>query len=161
MGTLFIRFVEEGLKFRELKHYLLEEISARTPSGLIKKDRAATMHNSGKEGIRHVSPGDLVVITHQKGYSGKSGVVAIGRATTHCLTYGEDVTNPPLGPTEPFAVAVESIEWIAGQIPTTEKLRPALKKYDSELKMIGPGWRYSTVDMNACIQDLLKSVQME
>lgn len=156
MGTLFIRFVEKGMKFRNLEQYLLKDISIRTPSGLIKKDRALTKINGGDEGIKHVSPGDLVVIIHGKGYFGKSGVVAIGRATTNCLTYQIDDTSPPLSPTEPFAVAVESLEWVAGKIPTTKKLRPAIALYDPTLKLDGPGWRYSTEDLTECIQDLMK-----
>ena len=155
MGTLFIRFVEKGLKFRKIENYLINEISKRSPSGLIKKDRALSKVSGGNEGIKHVTPGDLVIIIHGKGYYGKSGVVAIGRATTNCLIFQIDETTPPLGPTEPFAVGVESIEWIAGQIATTDKLRPAIKNYDSNLKLDGPGWRYSPVDLTECLQNLL------
>jgi len=155
MGTLFIRFVEKGLEFRKLENYLLNEISRRNPPGLIKKDRALSKISGGNEGIKHVIPGDLVIIIHGKGYHGKSGVVAIGKATTRCLNYAIDETTPHLGPTEPFAVGVESIEWIAGQIATTDKLRPAIKSHDPNLKLDGPGWRYSPVDLTECLQNLL------
>lgn len=155
MGTLFIRFVEKGLSINVLEDYLLSKINERTPKGLIKKDRSPNKTSGGDEGIKYVQPGDLVVIIHGKGYRKKSGLVAIGRATTRCLVFGQHQTDPPLGKTEPFAVCVESIEWFANRISTTSTLRPALEIIDPDLKLDGPGWRYSTYDFSDTITDLL------
>ena len=155
MGTLFIRFVEKGLSIKVLEDYLLSTINVRTPKGLIKKDRSPNKTSGGDEGIKYVQPGDLVVIIHGKGYRKKSGLVAIGRATTSCLVLGQNKTNPLLSKTEPFAVCVESIEWVPNRIATTSTLRPALEVLDPNLKLDGPGWRYSQYDFSDTMTDLL------
>jgi len=155
MGTLFIRLKQKGKTIEDLEYYLLNQIAHRTPVGLIKKDRSPTARTKGNEGIKHVETGDFVVVLHQKGYFGKSGIAATGKATTKCLSIGQDRTNPSLSPLEPFGVALDSIEWHRNKVSTTDELIPAISKIDTKLKLSGPGWRYSNHDLTNCVQRLL------
>jgi hypothetical protein len=155
MGTLFIRLKEKGKKLKDLKKYLLEDITIRSPSGLIKKDRSPNAVTKGNEGIKHVKVGDLVVIIHEKGYHGRSGIVAIGNSTTACLSVDHDTTNPPMSSLEPYAVALNSIEWHCDKVSTTKQLVPAIAEIDLQCKLSGPGWRYSHHDLRGCISKLL------
>lgn len=157
MGTLFIRLKEKGKKLKDLKKYLLEDITIRNPSGLIKKDRSPTTVTKGNEGIKHVKIGDLVVIIHEKGYHGTSGIVAIGNSTTACLSVHHDTSTPPMSSLEPFAVALDSIEWHCDKVSTTNELVPAIAEIDLQCKLSGPGWRYSNHDLRDCIRRLLEN----
>jgi len=139
MGTLFMRFKDTVHTLAEIEKLLLETIDQRTPLGLVRKMNT-------RQGIIHVSPGDLVVITHTNGFRGNSGVVAIATATSSCL--GPDPTSsPPLTGETPYGVTIADVIWMPNQMSNSELKGWAYEVDDLSKYLDGAGWAYTEMDL--------------
>lgn len=140
MGTLFMRMISGQHTLKEIKKLVLNDINLRKPAGLVRK-----MGN--RQGIIHVAPGDLVVITHSNGFHGNSGVVAIARATSYCL--GPDpTTNPPLMGDECYGVTINDVIWMPNQMSNIELKAWAYEVDNRSEYLDGAGWAYTDKELD-------------
>lgn len=139
MGTLFMRMKSDQHTLAEIKKLVLSDINVRKPVGLVRK-----MGN--RQGIIHVVPGDLVVITHSNGFHGDSGVVAIATATSSCL--GPDpTTSPPMMGDESYGLTISDVIWMPNQMSNIE-LKAWAYEVDNRSKYLdGAGWAYTEMDL--------------
>ena len=141
----------EGLELSELLHLLRVEKDSRTPKGLVFKEGKHVPNV-----LQSVSEGDFVVITHSKGFKGKSGMIAVARAVSGAMNIGFDKTVPKFDEFNKFGVAIDDVEIFPGIKYSALRTCVSTNIPDKPNLIDGQGWKYTHVDLEKPIRQLIQ-----